>query len=110
MAQGTATLDFGTFPGATDVALAITGQTGILSGSLVEAWIFPTTTTDHSADEHWVDPPEVFAGSVVAGTGFTIFGVVKKRADVGPLTDSTRIRNVDAPMLYGKWTVGWVWN
>jgi hypothetical protein len=109
-AQGTTTVNFGAFPGSTDTSVTITGQTGILAGSLVEAWIFPTATADHTADEHWVDPPEVYAGNVVAGTGFTIYAVVKKRADIGPVSDSLRIRNVDAPMTYGLWTVGWVWN
>ena len=108
--QGTTTVDFGAFPGKTDASAAVTGQAGIGAGSLVEAWIFPTATADHSADEHWVDPPEVFAGNVVAGTGFTIYAVVKKRADLGPVSDSRRVRNVDQPMVYGQWTVGWVWN
>ena len=104
-AQGTATLDFGAFPGKTDASVAVTGQAGIAAGSLVEAWIFPTATADHTVDEHWVDPPEVFAGNVVAGTGFTIYGVLKKRCEIGPQN-----RSVDAPMIYGKWSVGWVWN
>ena len=107
--NGTATINFGSFPGATDTSVAVTGQGSILAGSLVEAWIFPTATADHSADEHWVDPPEVFAGNVSAGVGFTIYAVVKKRAEVGPTSDSQRIRNIDMPMQYGQWTVGWVW-
>lgn len=109
-AQGQTTIDFGTFPGATDTTATITGQTSITGGSLVEAWIAPVATADHSADEHWVDPPEVFAGNVVAGTGFTIYAVVKKRAEVGPVSDSLRIRNIDMPRVYGRWTVNWVWN
>lgn len=74
-AQGIATLDFGAFPGASDTSVAVTGQAGISSGSLVEAWIRPSATTDHSADEHLVETLEVFAGNVVAGTGFTIYGL-----------------------------------
>lgn len=109
-AQGTTTVNFGAFPGKTDATVDVTGQASILSGSLVEAWILPTTTADHSADEHWVDPPEVYAGNVVAGTGFTIYAVVKKRADIGQRSDSRLIRNVDNPMVYGQWTVAWVWN
>lgn len=105
MPQGTTTINFGAFPGVTDVSVAITGQAAIIGGSLVEAWIFPTATADHSADEHWVDPPEVFAGNVVAGTGFTIYGVNKKRCDVAPLSNS-----IDSPRVYGLWTLGWVWN
>lgn len=102
--QGTATLDFGTFPGATDASVAVAAPT-IAAGSLVEAWIFPAVTADHSADEHWVDPPEVFAGNVQAGVGFTIYGVLKKRTEIGPAS-----RAVDAPLIYGKWNIGWVWN
>lgn len=109
-AQGTTTVDFGAFPGVTDTTAVIIGQAGILAGSLVEAWIFPTATADHSVDEHWVDPPEVFAGNVIAGTGFTIYAVSKKRAEIGPTSDSLRIRNIDMPRVYGQWTVGWVWN
>ena len=73
---GTTTINFGAFPGVSDVTATVTGQTGITGGSLVEAWIFPVATSDHSVDEHWVDPPNVRAGNVVAGTGFTIYGSV----------------------------------
>lgn len=103
--QGTATIDFGAFPGKTDASVTITGQTGITAGSLVEAWIFPTATADHSVDEHWADPPDVMAGNIVAGTGFTIYAVNKKRVDIGPTT-----KFIDSPMPYGLWTVAWVWN
>jgi hypothetical protein len=103
--QGTSTLNFGAFPGATDATVVVTGQAGILATSLVEAWIFPAATADHTVDEHWVDPPEVFAGSVIAGTGFTIYGVIKSRVDIGPQS-----RTVDYPRVYGSWTVAWVWN
>lgn len=109
-AQGTTTINFGAFPGGTDATVAVTGQAGITGTSLVEAWIYPTTTADHSADEHWVDPPEVFAGNVVAGTGFTIYGVNKKRSDIVPMVGSARISNVEQPRIYGLWTVAWVWN
>lgn len=96
-AQGTATLDFGAFPGAPDGSVAVTGQTGILAGSLVEAWVLPATTTDHSVAEHYVSPPRVEAGEVVAGTGFTIRGFA---------TDAVG----DLATTYGQWNVAWVWN
>lgn len=94
-ASGTTTVDFGAHPGASDATVTITGQTGILSGSLVEAWLMPTSATaDHSTDEHVVDGPEVFAADVVAGTGFTI--------------RATAARNPGG-RLYGQFRVGWVW-
>jgi len=90
--QGTAVLDFGA-GGATDVTLAITGQTSIVGTSLVDAWLIPAASADHTADEHFVEDMSVMAGNVVAGTGFTIYGK----------TDG-------AFKIYGRWNVGWVWN
>lgn len=110
MAQGTATLNFGAFPGKTDATVAVTGQTGITGASLVEAWIFPTATADHSADEHWVDGPQVVAGNIVAGTGFTIYGSVKPQTDANAPSDSLRGKTNNSAMAYGSWTVAWVWN
>ena len=130
--QGTVTLDFGAFPGASDASVTVTGQTGILSGSLVEAWLFPADTVDHLSDEHWVESIQVRAGNVVAGVGFTIYGwntnnlfepsptpqdnltTVAGSArggagntpnDTPPLTGTGA-----ATRLYGKWNVAWVWN
>ena len=94
--SGTTTLDFGAFPGATDATVTVTGQTGIVSGSLVGAWIRPVATADHSIDEHRVEDILVMADTIVAGTGFTIFG--RSGNEYGR---STR--------LYGTWTVAWAW-
>jgi len=52
-AEGTATVDFGFFPGKSDAVVTVSAP-GIATTSLVEAWILPNTTTDHSADEHMV--------------------------------------------------------
>lgn len=93
--SGTATLNFGAFPGASDTSVAVTGQTGIVAGSTVDAWIRPVATADHSADEHLVETLDVVAGNIVAGTGFTIYGINEGIGD-------TR--------LYGQWTVAWQWS
>lgn len=114
--QGTTTIDFGAFPGTADTSVAV-AQTGILSSSLVEAWIYPSATADHSADEHWVDPPVVIAGNVSAGVGFTIYGTAppevgfrdKRRNRAGESYNETdQIER--GPMYYGQYTVAWVWN
>ena len=94
--SGTATLDFGAFPGATDTSVAVTGQAAIVAGSLVGAWIRPVATAEHSVDEHRVEDLLVVADTIVAGTGFTIFG--RSGSEYGK---STRI--------YGTWTVAWAW-
>lgn len=92
MPTGTATLDFGVFPGTTDASVAVTGQTAIGTSSALEAYISPAATVEHSADEHWVEEIRVMAGNIVAGTGFTIYG-----------------RTGDNTLLYGRWNIGWVW-
>ncbi len=98
---GTASVDFGAFPGKSDTSLVITGQATIASGSLVEAWIRPVATADHSADEHLVETIEVIAGNIVGGTGFTIYA---KNTDLLIPPDGL------GTMLYGLWTVAWAWN
>jgi hypothetical protein len=132
-ATGTGLLDFGAFPGASDAQLVITGQAGIVSGSYVEAWIFPAATTDHTADEHWVEPLKVMAGNIVAGTGFTIYGIntntltepVVNAPNANNIVSSTAgtaiaMKNAQpgniaygggkGTLLYGKFNVAWVWN
>lgn len=99
-AQGAVVLDFGAFPGQSDAAVVVAGQTGIVAGSLVEAWIRPVATADHSADEHLVESLTVIAGNIVAGNGFTIYGF--NQSQLSSHGQGTR--------LYGQWTVAWVWN
>ena len=121
-ASGQATLDFGAFPGASDASIAVTGQAGIVSGSMVEAWIFPATTADHSPDEHLVETLTVRAGNIVGGTGFTIYGYnTSQLAEPGEQQwASTRVAGPAGPLrpvfgggqgtrIWGTWNIGWVW-
>ena len=130
--QGTALLDFGAFPGGSDASLAV-ASAGIGAGNLVEAWLFPAATADHTADEHLVETIKVVAGNVQAGVGFTIYGVntgvLSEPVDYPPnantivsSTGGTAIAMKTAQpgnkvygggggtRIYGKWNVGWVWN
>ena len=74
MATGTATVDFGSTP-THEASIAVTGQTLIASGSLVEAFVQGDSTADNTATDHR------FAGvsfrllcdTIIAGTGFTIY-------------------------------------
>jgi hypothetical protein len=132
-AQGTATVDFGAFPGASDASVVVTGQAGIVSGSLVEAWLRPVATADHTADEHMVETLKVFAHSIVAATGFTITvfntsqlneplefsgvagGTVRggaTGATAGPLKGTGGVQSEGGigTRIWGQWTVAWVWN
>lgn len=121
MATGTATLDFGAFPGKSDASVAVTGQAGIVAGSLVEAWIRPVATADHTADEHMIETLKVFAGNIVDGTGFTIYGFNTSQQNEpliapGIKTGPTASLNLPEPSIggigtriWGQWTTAWAW-
>ena len=68
---GTALVNFGT--GSSDTLTVITGQTGILSTSILQCTISPAVTSNNGIDEHWVENLAVSAGNIVAGVGFTIY-------------------------------------
>jgi hypothetical protein len=132
-AQGTAVIDFGSWPGKTDTSVVISGQAGIVSGSLIEAWLLPTDTgtlgtdTFHSHDEHLVARLKITAGSIVAGTGFTVYAFSIDNA-VEPLVPTkgvtgTLAGGLSAPQLtqqptaggqgarfQGTFTIAWVWS
>ena len=91
--QGTVTVDFGAFPGSTDLELAVTGQAAILSGSSVEAWLRFEATADHPLGDLIVDPPTVYAGNITAATGFIIYVTAPKNSKA-----------------YGEYKIDWVWN
>jgi len=126
-ASGTAELDFGAFPGVSDALVTVTGQVAIIAGSLVEAWVRPVDTTDHTADEHMVETFRVFAHTIVAGTGFTISGfntsqvneplepILGNTGAIAP--GATEPQGFQRPSaggigtrIWGKWTIAWVWN
>ena len=124
---GTTTIDFGAFPGASDASVTVTGQTGILSGSIVQAWLIPVATADHTADEHMVETIKVVAGNIAAGTGFTIYAFntntlnepdrEPRRSrfsgtgqDAGPGQFKQTIEGGRGTRIYGQWTVAWTWS
>ena len=94
MAKGTASLNFGAFPGASDASIAI-AETGVSNHptSLAEAWLIPVATAEHTADEHLAESIKIIAGVCVAGVGFTVYDLTK-----------------DNTLRYGNWTIGWVWS
>ncbi len=102
-ASGTVTLDFGAFPGKGDASVAVTGQSGIASGSLVEAWLLPAATADHSEDEHRVESMTVKTGQIIAGTGFTVSGFENFGQEAHNAETTT------GHLIYGAWNVAWAW-
>lgn len=123
--QGSITINFGSFPGSSDTSIDITGETGIDSSSVVSAWLMPTDTDDHTADEHRVETISVMAGNVVPGVGFTIYAQNTSQLNE-PLGKAgvDKFRSIAAPVygyaaessggtgtrIYGKWTIAWKWS
>lgn len=113
-AQGTATLNFGAFPGAPSATVDVTGQTGFTASSLAEAWVYPKATADHSADEHMIEALKVVAAYQADGT-IRIYGEVVPftGGDLHAL-EGARSTNCNygaqAHRLFGQFTIGWVWN
>lgn len=113
-ATGTATLDFDAFPGKLDATIAVTGQAGIVTGSRVEAWIDTgTATAAHSTDEHIMAAAmlAITHGKIIAGTGFTIYGLALDAAVSGIGSVDGNFRNLPRKIsrLYGTWTIAWAW-
>jgi hypothetical protein len=112
-AAGTVIADFGAFPGRSDVTVTVAAP-GIAAGSLVEAWVLPAQTTDHSPDEHSVETLVVRAdqASIVPGVSFEIKVSNGSQVD-DHLSDSSGIGiylGGEGTLIYGTWNLGWVWD
>ena len=75
--QGTASLDFGVFPGSNEASVAVTGQASILATSKAEAFIMgDDTSVDYTAADvrYLAVLVGLSCGTPTAATGFTIYG------------------------------------
>ena len=111
-ATGTATLDFGAFPGKSDTSVDVaTG--GVVVTSLVEAWIKPVATADHSADEHMLETIKVF-GTYLSDGNIRIYGFNTGQQNETPFgwlpQGNKGGNNGKGTRIYGQWTIAWVWN
>jgi len=92
-AIGTATLNFGAFPGAQEASVAVTGQGSILATSKAEAFFMADdSTSDHTVNDHRNVGlfARLICGTPTAGTGFTIHARSTQK-------------------LQGTYQVRWVW-
>jgi hypothetical protein len=118
-ASGTATLDFGAFPGSSITSVDVV-TAGVISTSLVEAWIRPSSTADHTDADHVAAPMKV-VGQYLSDGNIRIFGI--NTNDVIPPQDAIPSyakrpltgrnnqypRRQDSPMFVGQFNVNWVW-
>ena len=66
-------VNFGAAPGTNNVSLVVEGQTGILTTSVVRAYMMCDATADHNADEHIMVPMKLCCGNIIADTSFTLY-------------------------------------
>lgn len=76
---GTATLNFGSVPGTNLVTVAVTGQTGISTGSGAEAYFMGDSTGTHNDIEHLINDIQLTCSVPTAGVGFTIYALSTAR-------------------------------
>lgn len=112
MPTGTTTINFGAFPGTSDTSVTVTGQTDIVAGSFVEAWVRPEATADHTADEHLVETLKVVAGNISPGVGFTIYGLNTSQLNE-PVDENQAVQRPTTggigTLIYGTWAVSYAW-
>ena len=92
--SGTATIDFGNYPGSNETTVSVTGQGSILSTSGIRLFISANATSvDHTSNDHtWImNFLNITVGDVVPSTGFTIY--------------ANSIHK-----LQGKYTINWTWS
>ena len=92
--QGTATLAFGSFHGANEASIAVTGLGSISSTSKAEAYIMgDDTSSNHTAKDHkyFGQFVNLSCGTPTAGVGFTIYGRSQHK-------------------MQGNWSVRYVWS
>jgi hypothetical protein len=91
--QGTATLNFGAFPGSNEASVTVTGQTSISATSKAEAFVMADDTSGtHTASDHryFAALAGLTCGTPTAAIGFTIFARATEK-------------------LQGTFAVRWVW-
>ncbi len=90
---GTATIDWGAFPGSNEASIAVTAQADIVAGAHCEAMYMYDVLGDKTANDHrYIDAlSDLTCGTIVDGVGFTIYGTSTEK-------------------LQGAFTVHWVWS
>lgn len=117
-AKGTATLDFGAFPGS-NVAVVDVATVGVISTSAVEARIRPVATADHTDADHVAAPMKV-TGQYLSDGNIRIFGVntndvvppIEPQPSKGSKPRGTFVgpARQNAPMFVGVFSVNWAWS
>ena len=112
---GVATINFGAFPGAASAQTTIAASDIDDPNAVIDAWIVPIATADHTADEHSADPPLVSAQ--VSGGNLVINAFPSGRdkpipsgTAFGQTATSQMPVGEQQPTPYGAWSVAWAFS
>jgi hypothetical protein len=80
--------------------------------AVLDVWIAPIATSDHSADEHSADPPLVNAQIINGNIVINAYASGRDKpipagTPFGNAAGSQQPIGQQQPMPYGKWTVAW---
>lgn len=92
VSHGTATIDFGAFPGSNEASVAF-ADAAVSAGSVVKAWFTAdSVTADHTANDHKYAPVFINLTALpTAGVGGTIYARSEEK-------------------MQGQWLVNWEWS
>jgi hypothetical protein len=116
-AQGSVEVDFGAHPGAVEKEADV-AATGVISTSLVEAWLVPKATADHTVDEHVAEGDQLHVQGRFKSNDIITIRVAPRQVPLDalspgeePITQSRGVNTgAERARTYGKWNIGWVWN
>jgi hypothetical protein len=106
--SGSTTINFGAFPGAPAAQVDVTGQTGFVASSPLEAWLLPIATADHSIDEHMIEEMTVRAHWIADGS-FRIVAIADPRQQQTRLSEAPNLNQAQKNTLFGQFSIGWAW-
>lgn len=107
-ANGSTAVNFGAFPGKGEAEVDVTGQSGYVASSRVEAWVLPIATADHTIDDHVIENIGADARYKVDGT-FTVRAFSMNPPQTRPVTKERQFNTAQRALLYGQFTLGWAW-
>lgn len=105
-ATGVATADFGAFPGSQQVQVTVSGQTGLILSTKIQAWIAPIATGDHGIDDHICESQFLKATPYYSVAGTFIIQVETTNP---PQTRDLISRQGDKYRVWDDFSIGWSW-
>jgi len=103
---GVAVADFGAFPGAQRVSVTVSGQSGLISTTKIQAWLQPIATSDHNLDDHLCEEQFLNVKAYYSVDGS--FAIEVETCNP-PQTRYPPSRQGDKYRVWDEFSIGWSW-